>query len=232
MIGVFDRLRAFEPGAATLRMLLACLCGAVIGLERSVKNRPAGFITHILVCLGAALASSIGQYLYLILKLPSDISRISGQAISGLGFIGAGTIVITKKLTIKGLTTAAGLWTAGIIGLAVGSGYYELGLLGTALVLLAETVFALLGAKIQHHPEYTVELSYDEKNSLDNVLRLCKDHQMAIVNLRISSASEMRDEDQSEERYTAEVMLRGNVQCEALLEMIRQMTGAVYAVAL
>ena len=64
MIGVFDRLRAFEPGAATLRMLLACLCGAAIGLERSSKNRPAGFRTHILVCLGAALASSIRQYLY------------------------------------------------------------------------------------------------------------------------------------------------------------------------
>ena len=104
-----------------LRLLLASLCGTLVGLERSSKNRPAGFRTHILVCLGSAVAANTGSYLFIGLKLPADVSRISAQVITGLGFIGAGSIIITKKLTIKGLTTAAGLWVTGIIGLCVGS---------------------------------------------------------------------------------------------------------------
>ena len=135
MLTILNGLRDLSFWAILVRMLVAVLCGTLIGLERSSKNRPAGFRTHILVCLGAAVASITGLYLYLGLELPADISRISGQVVTGLGFIGAGTIIITKKMTIKGLTTAAGLWTTGVIGLAIGSGYYELGVLGTALVL-------------------------------------------------------------------------------------------------
>jgi len=84
-----------------LRMVIASLVGAVIGLERSAKNRPAGFRTHILVCLGAAVASLTGLYVFLVLKLPTDVSRLSAQVISGLGFIGAGTIVVTKKCPLR-----------------------------------------------------------------------------------------------------------------------------------
>ena len=229
MLSFFDALRGLELGAVALRMTLSCLCGAVIGLERSAKNRPAGFRTHILVCMGAALAALMGLYLYLDVKIPSDISRISGQVISGLGFIGAGTIIVTKKMNIKGLTTAAGLWTTGIIGLAIGSGYYELALLGTALVLIAETWFGMLGAKIQHPPEYTVELAYDEKNSLDNVLRLCKDHHMAIVNLRIKVLYSGGDGPAS---YTAEISLRGSIGSDELLHVVRLMPGINSAVTL
>ena len=109
-------------GAMVLRLALAMLCGGVIGYGRSRKERPAGFRTHILVCLGAAVAMMTGLYVFLELKLPTDISRLGTAVISGLGFIGAGTIVVTKKMSIKGLTTAAGLWTTGIIGLAVGAG--------------------------------------------------------------------------------------------------------------
>ena len=87
--------------------------------------------------------------------------------ISGLGFIGAGTIVITKNMSIRGLTTAAGLWTTGIIGLAIGAGYYELGIAASILVLIAETLFHMLGRKIRHTPEYTIEIHYNEKTSLD-----------------------------------------------------------------
>ena len=96
-------------------MILAFACGTVIGLERSYRNKPAGFRTHTLVCLAACIASLTGLYLYLIAHLPTDVSRIGAQIISGLGFLGAGTIVVTKRNTVKGLTTAAGIWTTGII---------------------------------------------------------------------------------------------------------------------
>ena len=225
MLTFLNPCRGLDFGAVLLRMILACLFGTLIGLERSARNRPAGFRTHILVCMGAAVAATTGLYLYMGLKVPSDISRISAQVISGLGFIGAGTIVITKKLSIKGLTTAAGLWTTGIIGLAVGSGYYELGLLGTVMVLVAETFFGKLGLKIKHQPDYHVEILYNEKTSLDNVLRYCKDNRMDIVNLRIHS-----NEADSAAGYTAEVHLRGKVQCDLMVDHIQRMPGIVSAV--
>ena len=227
MLSIFDPLRGMDFGAVLLRVLLSCLCGAAIGLERSYRNRPAGFRTHILVCMGGAAAALTGLYLFLVLELPSDISRISAQVISGLGFIGAGTIIITKKLTIKGLTTAAGLWTTGIIGIAIGSGYYEIGLVGAVLVLLAETWFARLGAHIKRTPSYDVEVLYNQKTALDNVLRFCKDQHMAIINLRIHTAQQ-----DSEAQYIAEVSLRGSKACEELLAEIRGMSGIASANAM
>ena len=229
MLSLFDGLRGLGFFSVLIRMVFSCICGALIGLERSSKNRPAGFRTHILVCMGAAVAATTGLYIYLELKLPSDIARLSGQVITGLGFIGAGTIIITKRLTIKGLTTAAGLWTTGIIGLSIGSGYYEIAILGTALVLLAETWVGRLGsAIIQPSPEYAVELLYDEKNCLDHVLRFFKDNRMAIVNLKIQSLSDST----AEARYSAEVSLRGDMSQEDLLAKVQQMSGIVSAIGL
>ena len=229
MLSIFDGLRGLGFGLVLLRIVLSCFCGAVIGLERSSKNRPAGFRTHILVCMGAAVAAVTGLYIYLEMKLPADITRISGQVISGLGFIGAGTIIITKRLSIKGLTTAAGLWTTGIIGLSIGSGYYEIAIVGTGLVLLVETWVGRLGsAIIQAAPEYAVELMYNEKNCLDHVLRFCKDSRMSITNLKIQSL----DDGSAEARYSAEVSLRGTMKQEYLINRIQEMPGIVSAVGL
>ena len=227
MLHLFDGIRGLSFAAILIKLLTACLCGTLIGLERSSKNRPAGFRTHTLVCLAAAAAALTSLYLFLVMKLPADISRIDGQVISGLGFIGAGTIIITKRMTIKGLTTAAGLWTTGVIGLAIGSGYYELGLIGTALVLLTETWLFKLGSSIQHMPEYGVELSYNEKTSLDHVLRFCKDNRMAIVNLNIQTAAEIAEAD-----YVAEISLRGAMRQEELIDRIQQMPGITSVIGL
>ena len=229
MLNFLNSLRGLDAGAVVLRMLLSCMCGAVVGLERSAKNRPAGIRTHILVCVAANLAAMTGLYLYLELKMPSDISRISAQVISGLGFIGAGTIVVTRNLSVKGLTTAAGLWTTGIIGLAIGSGYYELGVIGAALVLIAETIFGKVSAKIHRPPEYTVELAYDEKTSLENVLRLCKDQRMSILNLRVRTIALSADD---AAQYTATITLHGGVECDDMLRQMRMMPGVVSVSAL
>ena len=220
MLSLFDSFRSVDFLSVLLRMIIACLCGTLIGLERSAKNRPAGFRTHILVCLGGAMASMTSLYLYLNLNYPADVSRIGASVVSGLGFIGAGTIIITKKKTIKGLTTAAGLWTCGIIGLAIGSGYYELGLLGTGMVLFTETVLARMGRLIQQNPVYVMELTYQKKDSLDEVLRLCKDHRMSVVNLQIET------NDQEENKvYDAVITLRGKAKITTLLSLIRLKEG-------
>ena len=153
MLHIFDSIRGISFAAVLITLLLAFAIGTIIGLERSYHNKPAGFRTHILVVLGASIASLTGIYLYVGLNLPTDVSRIAAGVVTGLGFIGAGTIIVTRKLKVKGLTTAAGLWTSGLIGLAVGSGFYEGGILGTLMVILVETYFNSLRSKIRHAPE-------------------------------------------------------------------------------
>jgi putative Mg2+ transporter-C (MgtC) family protein len=163
-----------------------------------------------------------GQYILLVLNLPTDITRISAQVITGLGFIGAGTILITKKQTIKGLTTAAGLWTTGIIGLAIGCGYYEIAVIGTILVLLVETLFAKLASKVTTNPEFAVEVVYNQKDSLDAVLRFCKDRRLSIVNLKIHTK-----DDETGALYSSGITLRGSASPEETIHRIRSMDGIV-----
>ena len=105
-----------------IRMLLAIICAGSIGVERSRKRQAAGLRTYILVCLGAALVMMLSDFL--VMNNPSsDAGRLGAQVISGIGFLGAGTILITSKNKIKGLTTAAGLWAAACTGLAIGAGF-------------------------------------------------------------------------------------------------------------
>ena len=119
------------------RLILAAILGAVIGIEREIKNRAAGFRTHIIVSVGACLIMLIG--IDGIGKFSSDTSRdtarIAGQVISGIGFLGAGTI-LQKKNAVTGLTTAATLWLSAAIGLAVGIGYYEGAIIATVICLV------------------------------------------------------------------------------------------------
>lgn len=226
MIALFDSLRDVTALSVPLRLVLAFLCGTAIGIERSYKNRPAGFRTHMLVCVGAAVASLTGQYLYLVMHLPTDISRLGAQVVSGLGFIGGGTIIVTKDHTVKGLTTAAGLWASGIIGLAVGAGFYEGAILATAMVLITETGFAKLSRHIRVSTELRMLVNYSDKRALDMVLRYCKDHSLAISNLQITGTS---DGDHS--AYSAVVSLRtqDNVKTEGLLTHVQAMEGIISA---
>lgn len=127
-----------------LRMCLAVLCGALIGMEREQKRRPAGLRTHILICLGASMTTLTSQYLLLNLGLYTDPARLGAQVIAGIGFIGAGTIIVTKRRQVKGLTTAAGLWASAIVGLCCGAGFYLGATVAAALILVAEMLMSKL----------------------------------------------------------------------------------------
>ena len=147
MLSFFNSFRDINTVNIFFRMVFAVICGGVIGIERSMKNRPAGFRTHILIITGATAASLTGHYIYMILGLPTDMSRLGAQVITGLGFIGAGTIIVTGTRTVKGLTTAAGLWATGIMGLAIGAGFYEGALIGTIAILFTEIVLGKIKVK-------------------------------------------------------------------------------------
>ena len=118
-----------------IRTFIALLCAGVIGYERDAHGSAAGLRTHILVCLGAMIAMSTG--IFAVMHYSGDASRIGAQVVSGIGFLGAGTIMVNRG-HIKGLTTAAGLWASACIGLAIGTGFYEAAIVGTISVLFVE----------------------------------------------------------------------------------------------
>ena len=191
MLSIFDGLRDVTLLSTAVRMGLAVLCGGIIGIEREYKRRPAGFRTHILICMGAAITTMTSQFLYLNLHYYTDMARLGAQVVAGMGFIGAGTIIVTRRQRIKGLTTAAGLWTSAIIGLCLGGGFYEGGLLATILILLAELFFSKLEYRIlERAPEVNLYVEYTGKASLENVLSLCKAWGLKVLNLEITRSTE------------------------------------------
>lgn len=128
-------LKEINTVSVTVRLLLSLLCGGILGVERGRKKRPAGFRTYMLVCMGAALVMLTSEY---ITKLygNADPARMGAQVISGIGFLGAGTIIVTGRNRVKGLTTAAGLWAAACVGLSLGVGFYTGALIGCLLIFI------------------------------------------------------------------------------------------------
>lgn len=190
MLSIFDGLRDVTMTSVSVRLVMAVLCGGFIGLERAYKRRPAGFRTHILICLGAAITTLTSQFLYLNLHYYTDMARLGAQVVAGIGFIGAGTIVVTRQQRVKGLTTAAGLWASAIIGLALGGGFYEGGICATLLVLFAESFLSKLEYRIlDHAPVINLYMEYTDKASLEEVLRLFRENRVSLQNMEITRAT-------------------------------------------
>lgn len=133
------------PGVGEIALRLACamLVGIVIGLEREFTHRPAGLRTHILVALGACVASVMGEMIFLHFTTTADPARLSAQVITGVGFLGAGTIM-KEGVNVKGLTTAASVWAVACLGIAAGFGYYALALLGMLFIFVTLTAVEAL----------------------------------------------------------------------------------------
>lgn len=187
MISTFDSLRNITILSVLTRLLLATLCGGIIGAERETKRRPAGFRTHILICIGATMTTLTSQYLYSNMGYYTDIGRLGAQVVAGVGFIGAGTIIVTRKQHIKGLTTAAGLWAVAIVGLALGSGFYEVSIIATILILLAEALFVRWDRRLlDNAPEINLYLEYNEKSTLEAILQLCRQMELSVQNMEFT----------------------------------------------
>lgn len=139
-----------------IRIALAGILGGLIGMERQMRAKEAGLRTHILVGIGSAMFMLVSKYGFADMlnseHVALDPSRIAAQVVSGMGFLGAGTIMIQKQV-VKGLTTAAGLWVTAAIGLVIGSGMYEIGIYGTVLALVVLEVFRRLSHFLigKHH---------------------------------------------------------------------------------
>ena len=178
MLEALDYFREFNTVSVLLRLVLAMFLGGMIGLERGFKGRPAGFRTYLIVCLGAALTMLLSQYNYVMMQtewaelaaaigVRTDVSRFGAQVITGIGFLGAGTMIVTGRQQVKGLTTAAGLWASACMGLAGGAGFYECGFLAFALIFCSIRW-------LPHMESYIVEIArnmniYVEFESMDDI---------------------------------------------------------------
>ena len=181
----------FHMWAAIARLMIAVVCGGLIGIERERKRRPAGFRTHILICLGAALTTLTSQYIYVYLGMFTDLARLGAQVISGIGFIGAGTIIVTKRRQVKGLTTAAGLWTSAIVGLAAGAGFVEAALIATALILLAELVLSRFEWYLMSTArDINLYVEYNRSAALSTISEVLREFNVAVSDLQITKPTD------------------------------------------
>ena len=187
-ITVFTELEFF------FRILIAGICGGLIGYERNNRLKEAGIRTHLIVALAAALIMVVSKYGFsdvtTLKGVALDPSRIAAQIVTGVGFLGAGTILVTKSHEIKGLTTAAGLWAVSIIGTAIGAGFYTGGTVCYAFILLAMNVLRLVDVRIQSRQKTaTVYFELRSKLSIGQLVRLAREKDCTLSELELYADS-------------------------------------------
>ena len=230
MFEFFDTFRDLTMTSILLRMVLSVICGGFIGLERTYKRHDAGFRTHILICIGACMTTLIGQYLSLVMGYYTDITRLGAQVIAGVGFIGAGAIIVTQREQVKGLTTAAGLWASAIVGLSLGAGFFEGGLYTTLLILIAELYLSKLEYYIfRHSKEMNLYLEYVDSSTLELILALFRTKGITVQNMEVTRSK-------GSERHNAGALmllrLNDTITPKDLLLRLNDMDGILLAAEL
>ena len=171
---IIETLKGLNAWSTVFRIFLAVLLGGLIGLERGHHGRAAGLRTHILVCMGSATAALIGVYSVSILELGGDPMRVAAQVVSGIGFLGVGTIMIRNGEHVTGLTTAAGLWATASIGLAVGIGFYIAALVAFLFVIITMMIFVKLEISVKSKVTYTCYVELTDIHSVNKIYEQMK----------------------------------------------------------
>lgn len=178
----------------TVRVVLSLILGGIIGMERSRKNRPAGFRTYMLVCLSATLVMMTNQFIYKFYG-GSDPARLGAQVISGIGFLGAGTIIVTSRSQVRGLTTAAGLWAAACLGLAIGIGFYEGAIIVGIVIVLIMTFFKNIDNWLTSNNKYiTIYASFTSIENFDNFIEFCKSLNIRVNDIELNKNTGFKDD--------------------------------------
>lgn len=204
MIRYLDVFRGLDAVSVFLRLFLAMLFGGLIGMERGRKHRPAGFRTYMIVCMGAALTMILGEYeafmfsgpWYMTVEaqgLQTDVSRFSAQVINGVGFLGAGTILVTGRQQAKGLTTAAALWASACIGLAIGAGFYECIIWGFLLIFICVRILpGLENRVVENARNMNVYIEFDSVNGIDEILQCMRGMNIHVYDIDIEREKEVQ----------------------------------------
>ncbi len=216
-------LNDLTPVSFIVRIVLAALLGGLMGFEREQKQRPAGFRTYVIVCIGSTLACITGIYLFKYVG-GSDPARIPAQVISGIGFLGAGTILVTRNSHVKGLTTAAGLWCAATIGIAVGCGLY-LGAIFTSLIIVSSLKFlSFVDKSIQKRQKYiSIFMEYTEVSIVKSIIKYTKVH-----DIKLNDLSMYDDIKSGTNVATFTLILSSPTMADDILKDLYNMDGVTY----
>lgn len=167
MEGMLNTLHEFNTVSILFRIALSMLVSGILGFERGLKNRPAGLKTYMLVAVGACIVMLTGEFLYMDYGSDTDPSRLAAQVVSGIGFLGAGTIIVTGGNKVRGITTAASVWTAACLGIACGIGFYQGVFAGTIAVIMIMFIFSRLDKKIKEHAQHFIlKIEFDDYENI------------------------------------------------------------------
>ena len=167
---------------------MAIIFGGIIGYGRERERRPAGLRTHILVSIGSALAMITNIYIYEVYNSSSDPTTLGAQVISGIGFLGAGTIIVTGKNKVRGLTTAAGLWACACMGLAIGAGFYSGAIIGCLFIASVTAVLSKLDKRINRNSRnITIYILVNSTKAASKLLKDIQSTNVKISDIEISN---------------------------------------------
>ena len=218
-------LRELTYLAVGLRLLTALIMGGVLGLERGMKNRPAGLRTYMLVCVGSCLIMMTNQYIFQATGT-GDPTRMSAQVISGIGFLGAGTIVVTQHNQIKGLTTAAGLWACAAAGLALGIGFYEAALAGSAAIYVVLTLLQRMDDRM-HRKGRLLDIYFELAKGypLGEFVRSVRSLDLDISSIHMESDVVLSD---GSSAFIATVKTKNRTDHKNILALLNKLEGLAY----
>lgn len=224
-IRAWEYISDFNTGSVVFRIVMAVLFGSLTGLDRTRKRRPAGFRTYSLVCLGATLTMLVGQYMVYSMNIPSDPARIGAQVVSGVGFLGAGTILLKGKNQVKGLTTAAGLWASACLGLAIGVGFYLAAVIGLVSIIFIEAFMSHLNDRlIRESNVINIYLELLANQNLGSMIMMLRENDIQVTDIESASGREGNV-------FSYLVVLKTTRQCRLshidIIEIIKGSSGIV-----
>lgn len=218
-------LRELTYLAVGLRPLMALVMGGILGLERGMKNRPAGLRTYMLVCVGSCLIMMTNQYIFQATGV-GDPTRMSAQVISGIGFLGAGTIIVTQHNQIKGLTTAAGLWACAAVGLALGIGFYEAAVVGGVAIFTILTLLQHWDNRMHMKGRvFDIYFELAEGYPLGELIRSVRDMDLEIFDVRMESDMLLTD---GYTAFIATVKAKRRKEHTSILKEIGNLQGVIH----
>lgn len=189
MMRGFEYLESWGGVSVAFRLVLAMLAGGLVGFERGKKHRAAGFRTHMLVCMGATLSMLLGQYHAgesWGMNINPDVSRFGAQVVNGIGFLAAGTIIVTGRQEVKGLTTAAGLWASACMGLAIGAGYYACVFAALLAILLVVRMLPILeGWMLVKARNINIYIEFSSVAEVGRIISCLKGQQVRIYDMEL-----------------------------------------------
>ena len=175
---ISDYLHTLNMGSTLFRLILAMFLGCLIGIDRGMKKRVAGVKTHMIVCMGATLVMMTGDFIHVYSNGAGigDTARLGAQVVSGIGFLGVGTIIVTGQRHVSGLTTAASLWTSACIGLAVGIGFYSGAIFTTLGLILVFKYAKYIEVYVEEHSNtYDVYMEFENEDKMSMVIKKLRD---------------------------------------------------------